>query len=312
MNFICFSFLLLLSLLNYVDSSAGDYDPNYRTCIRDCLKTCTHGIMHSNVTINAMNSKTNYYIPLYQIIYLDCTDICKYGCIDIITNIRNDLNQPMNKYYGHWPFKRYFGMEEPASSLFSLINTFPHLQYIVQYFLNFKILHGKHKYYMSNWIFLYAISSTIAFTCSTLYHSKKTEFYTLLDLISALFFIITGLFIVIRRTLLTYYSNVYVIIMSFSILYGFFVYRAYNMILKNISFDNHMQLSIILVIITTILWILWIFLFNIKYEVSQKYSNIKYICLFCQIWFILSSLLEIYDFPPIFEIFDAHSLWYYI
>jgi hypothetical protein len=34
------------------------------------------------------------------------------------------------------------------------------------------------------------------------------------------------------------------------------------------------------------------------------------LCLVVQVWFSLAAMLEIFDFPPIMGIFDAHSLWH--
>lgn len=49
----------------------------------------------------------------------------------------------------------------------------------------------------------------------------------------------------------------------------------------------------------------------VNHSLNIRNTNRWVLCIFCQVWFILASLLELFDFPPIlFELCDAHSLWH--
>ncbi len=53
-----------------------------------------------------------------------------------ITLQRQGDRQDPYKYYGHWPFIRYLGLEEPASVLFSFCNLIPNLAYFPHFFVS--------------------------------------------------------------------------------------------------------------------------------------------------------------------------------
>jgi hypothetical protein len=279
-----------------------------------------------------------YQIPYFQLIELSYEDLCNYGCIEVITQRRLSNHLQVYKYQGHWPFIRYFGLEEPASSMFSLMNIVPHLLYIFGRVraavigesvgsLSSSIssssssngdkiiskMRGIGHYHMTPWIIFYATTSCIAFTCSTIYHAKKTVDHTKYDLISALLFITTGLFIAIRRSILPTHCSKVVIVSIFFIIYGLFSWRAYHMIYGWISFSSHMSLSITIVAITTVLWLCWIIKSLFLTTLSHQQSYIRfssYICLTCQLWFIAAAAFEIFDFPPLYGLLDAHSIWH--
>lgn len=74
------------------------------------------------------------------------------------------------------------------------------------------------------------------------------------------------------------------------------------MIYGQVAFHRHMRVCITLATMQTTLWIIWVLFIS-----RQKH---RYLCLVCQIWFILAAALEVWDFPPYERIFDAHCLWH--
>jgi hypothetical protein len=240
-------------------------------------------------------------------------ELCEYNCMTKITELRTENGFSVLKYYGHWPFKRYLGFEEPASALFSLFNAFPHFHFLVKMIkTNYK---NKTKYFMHSWLVLYAILAINTWMSSAIYHAKKTSFSTLYDYLSAVIFLSHGLFLSIRR--LIGIVNHQHQIMSF-IIYGIIlillVFRCTKMIRGEISYDQHMQLCIYIVIFTCIIWIYSI-LFTMKQDPTIHMKSIfdsnKFYCFICQFGFILASCFELFDFPPYFKLFDAHSIWHF-
>lgn len=285
----------LLLVCQLSRSSWGDVDPGYQTCIRSCTKAHCDSQLPKNAEL--------YSPPLLQIVPLSCHELCNYGCIDSTSKARLQQGYPVVKYYGHWPFTRYFGLEEPASAIFSVLNALPHVLFLIKA-LKQKVVVT----YMQRWLWWYALAASICWVCSALYHSKKVHHTTQLDLTSALGFILFGLFVAVRRIWGSGASTVGVTVLASSIVVAWCC-RAYFMFQGMVSFDSHMKLSIGIVILTTTLWVLWV-LYAQFIAADRKGMSAKYLCLLCQLWLIGASALEIFDFPPYWGIFDAHSLWH--
>jgi hypothetical protein len=240
--------------------------------------------------------------------------------MQIITYDRIQQGYPILKYYGHWPFIRYMGLEEPASTVFSFFNAVPHIIFIISTLFKIKIgitslsLHSySQNYFMRSWLIFYPITASVSWISAVIFHSKKTALTSLIDYLAAFVFIFYAFWIAIRRVW-GQNANYYLVTLIFIILNVLCYYRVYMMINGNIKFDDHMKLSIGLAIASVFLWIAWIFYISRLEYTSNKSQNHKHhrkwLCLCCQILFCLASLLEIFDFPPINGIFDAHSLWH--
>jgi hypothetical protein len=172
---------------------------------------------------------------------------------------------------------------------------------------------------MHKWIRLLPIISLNAWLLSAYFHSKKTEFSSLIDYIGALILISYSTWIVVRRV---WGNNANETKVNFIFITSvvLILYRIYYMYIGKISFDSHMTLCISLSVCHVSLWLIWIFILGKENKQQSNNNNAntsrnssKYcriICFFCQILFIIASMLEIFDFPPYFEIFDAHSLWH--
>jgi hypothetical protein len=55
-----------------------------------------------------------------------CEDDVKYTCMHSIVDNALQKGEPVQQYYGKWPFWRLLGMQEPASVLFSALNFWAH------------------------------------------------------------------------------------------------------------------------------------------------------------------------------------------
>lgn len=289
-------FLVLLAsilLVRPTSSSMGDLDPHYRHCVSDCrVDKCDGRIFRTSSSIHSGSLK---------LVQWDCIETCGYDCMTEITHFRTSNGYSVLKYFGHWPFNRLLGLEEPASVVFSALNFVPHAVFLARSLLQKR---QEMSYYMSSTLVLYALCACNAWVASTMFHSKKTEYATQYDYISALIFLCSGLWVAIRRW---FGSETQPLTMGciFGILAAACISRVNQMIRGTVSFDSHMQLCIGIVIVTTTVWVLWV----INGVWSKSYQH-KWICLGCQLWLIAASALEIFDFPPYFELFDAHSLWH--
>ena len=108
--------LSLSAIASSVYASSGDRSSEFVDCVDRCkTKQCVAG------------STTVLTLPL-RLTRWTCTDNCKYQCMHQITDKSLQRGEPVQQYYGKWPFWRLAGMQEPASVAFSLLNLWAHLR----------------------------------------------------------------------------------------------------------------------------------------------------------------------------------------
>ena len=229
----------------------------------------------------------------------DCDGECKYECMHTVTDWLWDEYNTIFKFYGHWPYKRIWGIQEPAASLFSLGNMIPHvhnLYYNAAAYRRPGIPFGKA-------LMAYSWVALLAWTASTLFHARKIEPFISFDYSFAFLFISFGLWIAIKRLWFEFRSLEDKLLSGiFDIAFGSCVlYQFISVLSGKVSFSNHMDISIALSVCHAVIWLVFC---------CVAKSPTRLLCLFCQAWFGAASLLELYDFPPYFKIFDAHALWH--
>lgn len=65
-----------------------------------------------------------------DILLWTCHDECIYHCMWRTTNAFVSRDWPVPQFYGKWPFKRFLGIQEPASVFFSFLNLLAHWRMI--------------------------------------------------------------------------------------------------------------------------------------------------------------------------------------
>ena len=157
---------------------------------------------------------------------MSCTEHCVWICSADTSRRRLVKGLHAHKYFGHWSFHHYFGLEEPASSLFSLGNAVPHVLEILRQirfwtFSSSRCRVASYKrgisgassiescsapdccddapYFVQSWVSLYPYVALLAWVSSAVYHSKRTAETELLDLSTALFLLAYGLAVTVRR-----------------------------------------------------------------------------------------------------------------
>ena len=347
--------LLLLLLIVVVEGSSGDRDYQYSYCLQQCHDHCSssgnsinghkekyreayhdihyYHITSTSTTTTATNtiSSIDIYSNIFNWPIWSCIDMCKYMCMHTITKNRIQLGYPIHKYYGHWPFIRYMGLEEPASVLFSMLNALPHVLFLTftlsksnisNIIPSLSLSSYPSHYYMRPWLVLSSILALLSWTSAIIFHSQKTALTSLIDYITAFIFIFYSFWIAIRRVW-GGHANYYNVLLSFIVLLVLCSYRVVMMMIGDVTFDNHMRLSIGLAVASVVIWVIWIFVITkVEHNSYRRVSSSspppsssssyhrKWLCLWCQALFCFASLLEIFDFPPYYGIFDAHSLWH--
>jgi post-GPI attachment to proteins factor 3 len=302
--------LLLLGLLQSAVASPGDRDSAFHQCIVKCRPAIAR-----NATL-----AIGYFSPSppWHLVSWSLEEQCAYKCMVDITTARQHLGLQVLKYFGHWPFYRWFGLEEPASVLFSACNAVPHLLFL------YRVACGKSTHQsMQGFLVFYSIVAINAWIASTVFHAQKSESHTNYDYVSALLFITVGFLLTCRRCTVslvhslpltsfrTFLANVVFVCFTL-VVAALFGWRAYIMLYVPwaVSFDDHMLACMVLMASTTIIWFGWCFYGLVLAKSSQLRRSVYWSCLGVQLWLLAASLLEIFDFPPFWWVFDAHSLWH--
>uniref|UniRef100_A0A0R0J6J1 Post-GPI attachment to proteins factor 3 n=1 Tax=Glycine max TaxID=3847 RepID=A0A0R0J6J1_SOYBN len=207
------AFLLVLSWsVEVIDASAGDADPRYRGCITQCQET---GCIGQRCFPNCKFSSDGEFIdrPWYmqqEPLYLqwkkwDCQGDCRYYCMLDREKERESHNLGPVKYHGKWPFRRIYGMQEPASVAFSALNLAMHFHGWVSFFIlihyKLPLKDGKKAYYEYAGLWhMYGLLSLNSWFWSAVFHSRDVDLTEKLDYSSAVVLLGYSLILAILRT----------------------------------------------------------------------------------------------------------------
>ncbi|KAL3269645.1 hypothetical protein HHI36_008708 [Cryptolaemus montrouzieri] len=259
--------LLFYSILSITQASLGDRLGSYQNCLNICFNN------------ECRNDGYSYRIydeifTISSFIRWPCFEECKYSCMWETVKKLEKENAPIPQFYGKWPFIRFFGIQEPASTFFSLLNLVLHFKWI-------KIFRKK----VANGYPLYWIWHVFAIVCLNAWFCN---FNKLLCYGCKIMF-------EIRKYVL---SSYFTVLSSIFINHGLYLYTT-----KNIDYNYNIILNFSIAILTVICWLIWCF-WNRNTQPYVKKCAIYVVCT------SLVALLEIFDSPPLFYIFDTHSIWH--
>lgn len=237
-----------------------------------------------------------------------CPSECDYTCQHIITDQRRaqlaPLPDPIVQYHGKWPFIRLFGVQEPFSVLFSLLNLLAHQRGIADIRANLPSSYPLRKFYLgfgyigiASWIF------------SMIFHSRDFNLTEKADYFGAGASVCYGLYYSPIRIfrLDKHYPPAKRTILQLWTLACLALYLAHVAYLTLWSWDYtyNMAANVVVGIVQNVLWS-W---FSI-----QRYRRLKKPWAawpgLIVAWIVLAMSLELLDFPPLGGWIDAHSLWH--
>ncbi|XP_012275338.1 post-GPI attachment to proteins factor 3 isoform X2 [Orussus abietinus] len=264
--------------------SNGDTSRYYR----QCLSTCKTSSRERDIDLAEPGFFTSRTL-------LSSQDDCKYTCMWDTVNYFTSRGLQVPQFHGKWPFIRMFGLQEPASVLFSVLNFFVSWKmygefrkevqfdtpmYLVWSYFSLVGLHG--------WLW------------SSIFHAQDNAFTEAMDYSCAFGIVLTLLCCLLFRLTYKRRKVLFTIICGYvSMLYT----HLSHLWSGRINYGYNMKLNILLGLVTSIMTLVWWY---------RNYKRLEHIRLIG--WFnvlsVSSTLLEVTDFPPIFWIFDAHSLWH--
>lgn len=136
--------IVLASLISTGTCSAGDNLPEFKACVGSCIRRrCDKSSfgnkpeldLDDSFQVDEETSKldggsgSSSLLPLpLRLTFWTCPQNCDYLCQRTVTKKRIENGQSVEQFHGKWPFLRVFGVQEPFSVLFSILNFIPHYQ----------------------------------------------------------------------------------------------------------------------------------------------------------------------------------------
>jgi hypothetical protein len=206
-------------------------------------------------------------------------------------------------------------MEEPASALFSVLNALPHALHLPLRVPGLYLCAGRwggwdglvpSGHYMRPWLALFPVVGVAAWTASAAFHTKKTTVTIPLDYIGALALLSYCVWLAVRRAWgpRAKAGSVAAVFLSGAAATSLQCVRIAR---GQVPFQDHLHVSIAVAAAQSAVWVAW-GLLGVGGTGSGSPFGMR--CVLLQAWFGLAALFEIFDFPPIWSHFDAHSLWH--
>jgi len=221
-----------------------------------------------------------------------CEDECRYHCMWECERLADGV--PPQKYHGKWPFLRVGGCQEIVSAVASLGNLAAHLAG----YSSIRSAHdkgGRRYGYMTLWT-AYFLASVAAWTASAAFHTRDTLATERLDYGAANAVIATGVWSSLVRCTAT--SRLWV--PGAAVFLALLAHLTY---MNGVKFDYGWNMAVCVAagLAQSALWARWVG--AVRHPGRRK------------LWLFLGAvnaamLLEVLDFPPLWQLLDAHALWH--
>ena len=210
---------------------------------------------------------------------------------------------PIVQFHGKWPFYRFMGMQEPFSVLFSLFNFLAHQYGLARIRESIPRSYPLRKYYiafgyfgLASWIF------SMAFHTRDFNLTERADYFAAgASVMYSLYYTPIRIFRLDRSTpgkqqILHWWTLLCAALYAAHVLY---------LTLWSWDYTYNMAANVAVGIIHNVLWS-W---FSIS-----RYRKMQRIWAawpgLIVAWIVLAMSLELFDFPPIGGMLDAHSLWH--
>ncbi|EGN96362.1 hypothetical protein SERLA73DRAFT_59005 [Serpula lacrymans var. lacrymans S7.3] len=304
---------VVLALAVLGSASSGDRAHIYQNCVSIC---------HAQRCVSPSTS-----LPLFlRLTQWTCTDDCKYGCMHTITDKAVEAGLQVEQYYGKWPFWRLFGMQEPASVAFSLLNLWFHAQGARQILSQVPSKHPMKLYYL-----VWAFISVNAWTWSSIFHTRDLPFTEKLDYLSAAMAILFALYYTVLRFYHLYplvqgctqnaaisqqWRKPLYLAWSSACTIIYIAHVSYLTLPPRFDYSYNILFNLSLGLIHNFLWLAYSLpaSFSVlrRFPFRPKSYRPKFASK-AAVFVLLTTAataLELFDFPPWGRIIDAHSLWH--
>ena len=271
-----------------------------------------------------------------RLLFWDCKQNCDYQCQQIVAEIRYQNSLEIYQFHGKWPFRRILGSQEFVSAIFSVGNFAVHVRGF-QKIVNKVNVHKSpvRGHYV---MLLFSCGITIlAWLFSTIFHIRDFPITETLDYYFAGLTMMVGFYLIIARYFRLYLPQRKLAKTVFTglctIMYTCHIIR----LVHNWLYTYNTQVHLALAAFQYIFWALLCFSLYSLYSFKEKENSIyfkprnylqlshtlfpDFFCSSCKrlslyplfLCFLMSlgMSMEIWDFPPVFSLVDAHSVWHF-
>ena len=336
---------LALTQLHMVSASLGDDLDEFQHCVMKCdIVTCQGLEKYSEeeapreLAKRWIREQKKYHYfdePPFsldlRVIGWECLPNCDYQCQRAVTIDRYKKGEEIYQFHGKWPFIRVLGIQELFSTIFSIGNWFPHYWGFKKILAKIKSESSVNNTQFVNLYFAYLIISMVtmcAWFFSTVFHLRDTWNRERLDYFFAGATVISGLYGIGTRVFKLYLTENNFKRFLFGSLIVFLYICHVTRLLVDWSYTYNMQANVFIGLIQNVLWIYHsISSFsklrqshnkgpseyksrNLIDDLKDKEINWTLIPILLVGSVTLGMSFELFDFPPILELIDAHALWH--
>lgn len=322
---------IITLLIPVAIASVGDNLPAFKQCLPDCQAAC----VDPSSSKYAQDSTNWISAALFQ---WDCSLDCNYKCQQIITRQRAAEGLPMVQFYGKWPFKRFLGITEFFSTVFSLAN----------FYVNYKNYHKIKSQYkltaykdderstMLRQYLVLLFVSMCGWFCSTIFHIRDKPMTETLDYFGAGAIIAANFNAIFVRKFGLYLTEKTRSRLIFQTLLCGVLLLHYAKLYFDWDYGYNMRFNVVVGLAALLLWILHSMLVHRQYLRRPHYYNnsirllpfetrilsklnlvglsktryIPLIPVVLNFALMAAASLEMVDFDPIAGLVDAHLLWH--
>ncbi|VVT50449.1 uncharacterized protein SAPINGB_P002767 [Magnusiomyces paraingens] len=283
--------LVAFSLLPGVSASTGDRLPDFISCTAQCdALNCDEG---------------SSYVPIYlRLLFWTCSQNCDYTCQRLVTADRIMMGESVEQFHGKWPFLRIAGVQEPLSVLFSILNFVPHYH---GFRALLSSLRAPNAPTTLLWVYLgIAITGMNAWTWSSVFHTRDFVVTECLDYFSAGLTVLYGFYAAsVRVFRLDYPRRRYTRYTLAFVCIVLYILHVLYLSLVRFNYGYNMLANVFVGLLQNVLWVSFSLF---QYWKFREYWRLWPLGLVITVSLAMS--FELFDFPPILDMLDAHALWH--
>ncbi|KAF8626350.1 hypothetical protein AX15_005007 [Amanita polypyramis BW_CC] len=232
---------------------------------------------------------------------------------------------PVQQFFGKWPFWRFSGMQEPASVVFSLFNLWAHANGAHRIRKALPDFHPMKRYYLT-----WTLANMNTWIWSAVFHTRDTSMTEKLDYFSAALSIVYAFYYTIIRLFHLYTplqnrlsassqsndKHLAKAALSVFCIALYLAHVSYLLLLPRFDYTYNMVFNLTIGLLHNILWLLYALPSSMSvlqsFPSRPRSYRPRFVVkpVYCVVITMLATSLEVFDFPPVMRIIDAHALWH--
>jgi len=300
---LCLLLCLLVLRAGGAAASEGDFLPEFVGCVDQCADDGCVRVAGAPAACPAAAGPPAGAAPLaLRALRWDCEADCRYHCMAAVEGARRAAGGAPVKYFGKWPFTRLAGMQEAASVLLSLANFAAHALGLAAYQEHTRPLRrpgAARALYPHRRLWLLTGGLALnAWLASALFHARDTRVTERLDYLSADLFIFGSAAAAGARTLELGGAARAGLLGAAAL---FLARHFHYMLAVRFDYGYNVNVCIAAGAAQAVAWVAWC----LRRRHPARATLLAYIALLNA-----AALLEVFDFPPLGGLLDAHACWH--